>query len=79
MNCASLSPISTACYPGILKHRCSSLDAHAKSIAKTGELDLIAAGIVARVTPTSQQKSAIKTKVFELSKFAVGTEKKEAA
>ena len=28
MNCASLSPISTACYPGILKHRCSSLDAH---------------------------------------------------
>ena len=51
----------------------------AKSIAKTGELDLIAAGIVARVTPTSQQKSAIKTKVFELSKFAVGTEKKEAA
>ena len=51
----------------------------AKSIAKTGELDLIAAGIVARVTPTSQQKSAIKTKVFELSKFAVGTEKKEVA
>ena len=51
----------------------------AKSIAKTGELDLIAAGIVARVTPTSQQKSAIKTKAFELSKFAVGTEKKEAA
>jgi len=51
----------------------------AKSIAKTGELDLIAAGIVARVTPTSQQKPAIKTKVFELSKFAVGTEKKEAA
>ena len=51
----------------------------AKSIAKTGELDLIAAGIVARVTPTSQQKSAIKTKVFKLSKFAVGTEKKEAA
>lgn len=50
----------------------------AKSIAKTGELDLIAAGIVARVAPTSQQKSAIKTKVFELSKFADGTEKKEA-
>ncbi|MFV7772431.1 RNA-guided endonuclease InsQ/TnpB family protein [Shewanella marisflavi] len=51
----------------------------AKSIAKIGELDLIAAGIVARVTPESQQKSANKTKVFELSKFAVGTEKKEAA
>ena len=49
------------------------------SIAKTGELDLIAAGIVARVYPTSQQKSAIKTKVFELSKFADGSEKKEAA
>lgn len=51
----------------------------AKSIAKTGELDLIAAGIVARVMPTSQQKSAIKTKVFELSKLVEGTEKKEAA
>ena len=51
----------------------------AKGIAKTGELNLIAAGIVARVAPTSQQKSAIKTKVFELSKFAVGSEKKEAA
>ena len=51
----------------------------AKSIAKTGELDLIAAGIVARVNPISQQKSAIKTKVFELSKFAVGFEKKVAA
>jgi putative transposase len=51
----------------------------AKSIAASGELDLIAAGIVARVTPVSQQKSASKTKVFELSKFAVGTEKKEAA
>jgi len=51
----------------------------AKSIARTGELDLIAAGIVARVTPESQQKSASKTKVFELSKFAVGSEKKEAA
>ncbi|MGO2478496.1 MAG: zinc ribbon domain-containing protein, partial [Pseudoalteromonas sp.] len=51
----------------------------AKSIAKTGELDLIAAGIVARVAPTSQQKAANKMKVFELSKFAVGSEKKEAA
>ncbi len=50
----------------------------AKSIAKIGELDLIAAGIVARVNPTSQQKAAIKTKVFVLSKFAVGSEKKEA-
>ena len=52
----------------------------AKSIARTGELDLIATGIVARVLkPTSQQKSANKTKVFELSKFAVGSEKNEAA
>lgn len=49
------------------------------SIARTGEIDLIAAGIVARVTPTSQQKSAIKTKVFVLSKLGDGAEKKEAA
>jgi len=33
MNCVSLSPISTACYPGILKHRCSSLDAHVGAAA----------------------------------------------
>ena len=51
----------------------------AKSIARTGELDLIATGIVARVAPKSQQKSANKMKVFELSKFADGAEKKEAA
>ena len=51
----------------------------AKIIARKGELDLIAAGIVARVIPTSQQKSASKTKVFELSKFTDGSEKKEAA
>lgn len=51
----------------------------AKSIARTGELDLIAAGIVARVIPKSQQKSAIKMKVFELSKFADGTEKKRSS
>jgi putative transposase len=51
----------------------------AKSIARTGEDDLIAAGIVARVLPKSQQKVANQTKVFERSKFAVGSEKKEAA
>ncbi|MCV2884263.1 transposase [Aestuariibacter sp. AA17] len=51
----------------------------AKSIAKTGELDLIAAEIVARVIPTSQHKSAIKMKVFEVSKLVEGSEKKEAA
>ena len=51
----------------------------AKSIAKTGERDLIAAGIVARVTPISQQKASSKAKVFELSKFDFGSEKKEAA
>jgi hypothetical protein len=50
-----------------------------KSIAKTGELDLIAAGIVTRVTPTSQHKSAIKMKIFELLKLAGGTEKRKAA
>ncbi|MEL7307278.1 MAG: transposase [Pseudomonadota bacterium] len=53
--------------------------AAAKSIASTGELDIIAAGIVARVTPTSQQKQSVKTKVFELSKLDFGSEKKEAA
>jgi putative transposase len=37
------------------------------------------AGIVARVTPEFQQKTSVKTKVFELSKFDVGSEKKEAA
>lgn len=51
----------------------------AMSIASTGETDLVAAGIVARVIPTSQQKSASKTKVFELSKLVEGTEKKDAA
>jgi hypothetical protein len=29
--------------------------------------------------PTAQQKSSVKTKVFEQSKLDVGTEKKEAA
>jgi putative transposase len=38
----------------------------AKSIARAGELNLIATGIVASVTPTYQHKSASKTKVFEL-------------
>ena len=52
----------------------------AKSIARTGELDLIAAGIVAKVLkPTSQQKYSIKMKVFELSKLDCGSEKREAA
>lgn len=51
----------------------------AQSIASTGEKDLMVAGIVTRVSPKSQQKSSTKTKVFELSKFDVGTEKKEAA
>jgi putative transposase len=52
----------------------------AKSIARTGELDLITAGIVAKVLkPTSQQKYSIKMKVFELSKLDCGSEKREAA
>lgn len=61
---------------------CSACDTHqnrdlsaAISIAKTGELDLIAAGIVARVNSISQHKSATKTRVFELSKLAEGIEK----
>ena len=58
--------------------QCRDLAA-AKSIENTGENDLMAAGIVARVIPKSQKKSSAKTKVFELSKFDVGTEKKEAA
>jgi putative transposase len=49
------------------------------SVAKSGETGLIAAGIVARVKPNARQKAANQTKVFERSKFAVGTEKKEAA
>ena len=53
--------------------------AAAKSIASTGELDIIAAGIVARVTPASQQKQSVKTKAFELSKLDFGSEKKDAA
>lgn len=51
----------------------------AVSVASTGEKDLMVAGIVARVTPKFQQKTSVKTKVFELSKFGVGSEKKEAA
>jgi putative transposase len=50
------------------------------SVANTGEKELIAAGIVARVIPIAQKKASIKTKVFErVSKLSAGTEKKEAA
>ena len=50
------------------------------SVANTGEKELIAAGIVARVIPESQNKALTKMKVFErMSKLSVGTEKKEAA
>jgi hypothetical protein len=41
--------------------------------------EIIVAGIVTRLTPKFQQKISVKTKVFELSKFDVGSEKKEAA
>jgi putative transposase len=58
--------------------QCRDLAA-AKSIANTGEKDLIANGILARALPKFQQKSPSKTKVFEPSEFGVGTEKKEAA
>ena len=51
----------------------------AVSVASTGEKDLMMAGIVARVTPKFQQKTSVKMKIFELSKFDVGSEKKEAA
>ncbi|MFT6194392.1 MAG: putative transposase [Cognaticolwellia sp.] len=51
----------------------------AKSVANTGEKDLIASGILVRALPKTQQKSPAKTKVFEQSEFGVGSEKKEAA
>ena len=72
-----LSVRSFACEScGVMQ--CRDLSA-AKSVANTGMLDLMAAGIVVRVTPKSQKKTSTKTKVFELSKFDVGSEKKEAA
>ena len=58
--------------------QCRDLAA-AKSVASTGEKDLMATGIVTRALPKSQKKSPSKTKVFVQSKFVVGTEKKEAA
>jgi len=58
--------------------QCRDLAA-AKSVADTGEMDLIATGIVARALPKFQHKSPSKTKVFERSEFGVGSEKKEAA
>ena len=58
--------------------QCRDLSA-AKSVASTGEKDLIANGILVRALPKPQQKSASKTKVFEQSKFGAGSEKKEAA
>lgn len=58
--------------------QCRDLAA-AKSVADTGEKDLMATGIVVRALPKFQQKSPSKTKVFEQSKFGVETEKKEAA
>ena len=58
--------------------QCRDLAA-AKSVADTGEKDLMATGIVVRELPKFQKKSPSKTKVFEQSKFGVGTEKKEAA
>ncbi len=39
----------------------------------------MAVGTIVRVNPTSQQKALSKTKVFELSKLSVGSEKKSAA
>ena len=58
--------------------QCRDLAA-AKSVADTGEKDLMASGIVVRALPKFQQKSPSKTKVFEQSEFGVGSEKKEAA
>ncbi|MFB0999373.1 MAG: transposase [Colwellia sp.] len=58
--------------------QCRDLSA-AKSVANTGEKDFIANGILVRALPKPQQKSPSKMKVFEQSKFGVGSEKKEAA
>lgn len=57
--------------------QCRDLSA-AKSVENTGEIDLIAAGIVARVNAQGSNESTVKTKVFELnSKLGVGIEQKE--
>jgi putative transposase len=73
----SLSQRTFAC------HQCSAIQCRdwsaAISVAKSGETGLIAAGIVVRVKPSAQEKVANQTKVFELSKLATGSEKKEAA
>jgi len=58
--------------------QCRDLAA-AKSVADTGEKDLMVTGILTRALPNVQQKSPSKTKVFERSEFGVGSEKKEAA
>jgi putative transposase len=58
--------------------QCRDLAA-AKSVANTGEKDLMATGIVARALPKFQHKLPIKMKVSEQSEFGMGTEKKEAA
>jgi putative transposase len=58
--------------------QCRDLSA-AKSVANTGEKDLIASVILVRALPKTQQKSPAKIKVFEQSEFGVGSEKKEAA
>ncbi|MFT6954444.1 MAG: putative transposase, partial [Glaciecola sp.] len=64
-------------------HQCGTIQCRdwsaAMSVAKSGETGLIAAGIVDRVKPNAQHKAANQTNVFERSKFAVGSEKKEAA
>jgi putative transposase len=64
-------------------HQCGTIQCRdwsaAISVASSGETELIAGGIVARVNPNAQQKAANQTKVFERSTFAAGTDKKEAA
>ncbi|MCP3427559.1 hypothetical protein [Opacimonas viscosa] len=51
----------------------------AVTIARKGELGIIADGLVARVAPIAHQKSGVKTKVFERLKLSVGDEKREVA
>ena len=53
--------------------------AASKSIERTGESELIAAGIVARGIPHGSAETTVKTKAFVRTKFVRGSEKNKAA
>jgi putative transposase len=54
-----------------------ALPKESETIAKIGESDLVASGMVARVPYAFLPKTSVETKVFVLSKFAIGSDKKE--